>query len=164
MSTMLPWDGRSTRWCRNNFQANEAQSLPCITWSPDSFCTRLCISNALPTEQLCLAPVYIPTNVYDAWCYVQGTSNADETAMQGVTKLDNAAAGEYLRALPQTLESLAFRWNFNQTLEQVTLPKGLQSLTFGARFNHSLEQVTLPKGLQSLRFGEGFNQSLDRIE
>ena len=82
----------------------------------------------------------VPTNVYDAWCYVEGEQNvnADEIALEGVTKLDCAPPGEYLRHLPQTLESLAFGDRFNHSLEGVPFPSGLQSLTFGDRFNHSL--------------------------
>ena len=73
----------------------------------------------------------IPVNVYDAWCTVKGLRNVDESAMQGVTKLDCAPPGENLSHLPQTLESLSFHVNFNQNLERVTLPSGLQCLTFG---------------------------------
>ena len=69
------------------------------------------------TRAATLSCTRLPTDVYEAWCYVTGQGNADETAMQGVTKLDKAPAGEYLRHLPQTLESLKFDHAFNESLD-----------------------------------------------
>ena len=115
------------------------------------------------TSAATLSCTRLPTNVYDALCCVRGKGNADETAMQGVSELEFAPAGEYLCHLPQTLASLTFDHHFNQSLEHVTLPIGLQSLTFGVCFSQSLERVTLPSGLQSLTFGAEFNQGLERV-
>ena len=46
----------------------------------------------------------MPVNVYDAWCYVTGLRQADENALDGLTKLHCAPPGVYLRHLPQTLQ------------------------------------------------------------
>ena len=100
--------------------------------------------------------------MYDAWCYVKGIGNADETALHGVTELLGAPPGEYLGDLPHTLESLTFGLSFNHSLEQITLPNGLQSLTFHGSFNQRLEQVTLPS-LQNLTFSDSFDQSLGQV-
>ena len=86
----------------------------------------------------------IPTNVYDGWCYVKGRGTADESAIQGLTKLNSAPGGEYLCNLPRTLESLTFGFHFNHSLQRVRLPNSLQTLTFGTCFNQSLDRVTLP--------------------
>ncbi|CAK9102984.1 unnamed protein product, partial [Durusdinium trenchii] len=65
--------------------------------------------------------------------------------------------------LPSNLQTLTFGREFNQSLEGVTLPSSLQTLTFGREFNQSLEGVTLPSSLQSLAFGYQFNQSLEGV-
>lgn len=41
------------------------------------------------------------------------------------------------------------------------LPESLQSLTFGHNFNQSLEMTRFPKALQSLTLGHNFDQPLD---
>ena len=61
-----------------------------------------------------------------------------------MTKFDSAPAGEYLRHLSQTLESLRFAANFNNSLRGVTLPSDLRQLTFGICFTQSVKGVTLP--------------------
>ena len=115
-------------------------------------------------ESAVLSCTYIPTNVYTAWCYVRGLPNGErQFALEGVTKLEGAKHGDYLHHLPRSLERLAFRDRFDQSLKRVPLPSTLQSLSFGAFFNKSLEQVTLPSSLQSLSFGFDFDQSLERV-
>ena len=114
------------------------------------------------TSAATLSCTRIPTNLYDAWCFVTGRGNTDESALQGVTELDNVPAGQYLHHLPRTLERLTFDDEFNQSLDQVTLPNSLQHLTFGQKFNRSLDRATLPTSLQHLTFGRKFNRSLDR--
>ena len=95
-----------------------------------------------------LSCTYIPTNVYTAWCYVCGLPTCErEFVLEGVTKIEGATSGEYLRHLPQSLATLTLCHSFNPSLEQVTLPSSLQSLSFGHGFNQSLEQVTLPLSL-----------------
>ena len=110
-----------------------------------------------------LSCIQIPINVYDAWCYVRGFGNTDESALHGVTDLDSVEGGDYLLWLPETLERLTFGPNFNQSLKGVTFPNSLRSLTFDRSFNRSLQGVTLPSGLQSLTFGISFNHSLQRV-
>ena len=101
-----------------------------------------------------LSCTYIPTDVYAAWRYSCELPNCErEFALEGVTHLEGAMHGEYLHHLPCSLASLTFGYNFNKSLEQVTLPSTLQNLSFGDSFNQSLEQVTLPSNLQSLSFG-----------
>ena len=88
----------------------------------------------------------IPTTVYDAWLYIQGSlpfqctinparpwnfeSLAEDDSALGVTKIDLALPGDYLRYLPQTLQTLSFPTEFKQSLKRVTLPSSLQSLSF----------------------------------
>ena len=111
-----------------------------------------------------LSCTYIPTNVYTAWCCVCGLPTSErEIALEGVTQLEAATGGEYLRYLPCSLAKLTFGGTFNQSLERVTLPSSLQSWSFGFDFNQSLERVTLPSSLQSLSFGVSFDRSLVRV-
>eukprot|EP00435_Cladocopium_sp_Y103_P073803 s100_g45.t1 len=109
-----------------------------------------------------LSCTYVPTNVYGAWCFLQGLHDK-AFALEGVTRLEGAAAESYLYRLPGSLETLAFCLDFNHNLLGVNLPHSLQNLTFGAAFNQSLERVVLPTSLQSLRFGVEFNQSLEGV-
>ena len=83
--------------------------------------------------------------------------------LEGVTKIEGAMPGTYLRYLPRSLARFTFGRNFNQNLNQVTLPSRLQSLSFSMHFNQSLENVTLPSNLKSLSFGQMFNQTLDQV-
>ena len=116
-----------------------------------------------------LSCTYVPTDLYVAWCAVQGLPVSQrELALEGITRIQDtlimgATATEYLHHLPQSLEHLTFGSDFNESLEQVTLPRSLQSLAFGDAFNQSLERVTLPSSLESLTFGHRFNQSLERV-
>ena len=111
-----------------------------------------------------LSCTYIPTNVYTAWCYVCGLPTCErEFVLEGVTKIEGATSGEYLRHLPQSLATLTLCHSFNPSLEQVTLPSSLQSLSFGHGFNQSLEQVTLPLSLRNLSFGQNFNRSREQV-
>ena len=129
-----------------------------------------------------LSCTYVPTDLYAAWCTVQGLPVSHrELALQGVTRIAGATAPEYLHHLPESLEHLTFDQSlkgvtlpnslqtltvgfaFNQSLDRVTLPSRLQTLTFGFAFNQSLDRVTLPSSLQTLTFGFAFNQSLDRV-
>eukprot|EP00435_Cladocopium_sp_Y103_P050164 s434_g15.t1 len=107
---------------------------------------------------------FLPTDLYAAWCYTQGTPVSDgEFAMDGVTQLRGAPEGRYLQNLPQCLECLAFDGAFNDSLDGLTLPNRLQSLTFGQAFNQSLNDVTFPNSLQTLTFGAEFDQSLKDV-
>ena len=63
--------------------------------------------------------------------------------------------GKLLRYLPQTLQTLSFPTEFNQSLKRVTLPSSLQSLSFWEGFNQSLDHVIpcdLAKWLSRLEF------------
>jgi len=64
---------------------------------------------------------------------------------------------------PIGLRSLSFHWEFNHSIDEVSLPAGLQSLRFGLEFNQSMDEVSLPAGLQSLTFGLDFRQSMDKV-
>eukprot|EP00435_Cladocopium_sp_Y103_P050236 s19_g15.t1 len=111
-----------------------------------------------------LSCTYVPTDLYAAWCTIQGSSlHGEHVALEGVVRIKGVTRAKCLQFLPQSLQHLTFGGRFNQSLEQVTLPSTLQSLTFGYRFNQSLEQVTLPSTLQSLTFGYRFNQSLEQV-
>ena len=111
-------------------------------------------------QEATLTCTFCPTDLGDAWSFVQGTaSQEDPLALEGLTCIESATTSYYLRNLPETLQNLTFGWMFNQDLEGVTLPGNLQTLTFGARFNQNLEGVTLPGNLQSLTFGACFNQT-----
>lgn len=50
---------------------------------------------------------------------------------------------------------------FTLGLSNVQLPESLQSLTFGHDFNQSLEMTRFPQDLQSLTLGHNFDQPLD---
>ena len=114
-----------------------------------------------------LSCTYVPTDLYAAWCYLQGFQVFDEEfALDGISEIRMTRGRTYVQhlgRLPKSLERLTFGFRFNQSLERVNLPGNLQSLTFGDSFNQGLERVTLPGNLQSLTFGVGFNQSLERV-
>ena len=134
-----------------------------------------------------LACTYVPTDLYLAWCFLQGLPTQEaEFDLEGVTSLKHLRGptgtwGECLVHLPKSLQSLTldlplsqftlptslqnltFGKLFNQSLEGVTLPSSLQNLTFGKRFSQSLERVALPSSLQKLTFGDRFNQSLEGV-
>ena len=134
-----------------------------------------------------LACTYVPTDLYLAWCFLQGLPTQEaEFALEGVTSLKHLRGptrtwGECLVHLPKSLQSLTLDLNLsqftvpsslqnltigdwlNQSLEGVTLPSSLLNLTFGHSFNQSLENVTLPSSLQNLTFGHSFNQSLEGV-
>lgn len=104
----------------------------------------------------------IPTNVYDAWRYIMGR-DGDESALEGVTRINFAPAGQYLRYLPQTLQTLSFyNRHLNLSRKYMTLPHSLRDLSFGDQFNR-LDHVILPSSLQSLSFGWGFDKSLECV-
>ena len=99
-----------------------------------------------------------------AWCAIQVLPvSQEELALEGVTQIAGAPNAEYLKHLPQTLEHLTFKDEFNQDLKPVKLPRNLQTLTFGSDLDRSLEQVTLPSSLQTLTFGTQFTRCLDRV-
>lgn len=107
---------------------------------------------------------YVPANLYDAWCFMQGLATSEEEfALEGLTHLTLKMPGQSLNHLPKSLEHLTVDFNPIQDLRDMHLPNGLQTLTFGDDFNQSLERVTLPPSLQSLTFGDGFNQSLGLV-
>lgn len=54
---------------------------------------------------------------------------------------------------PSNLQTLAFGWNFNQSLVGVMLPS-LKTLTFGGGFQQGLEGVTMPSSLEDLTLAQ----------
>ena len=114
-----------------------------------------------------LSCTYVPTDLYAAWCYLQGFQVFDEEfALDGISEIRMRRGRTYVQhlgRLPKSLEKMTFGEAFNQSLKRVTLPGNLQSLTFGDEFNQSLDRVTLPGNLQSLTFGGEFNQSLEGV-
>ena len=116
---------------------------------------------------------YVPTDLYAAWCYLQGFQVFDEEfALDGISEIRMIRGRTYVQhldPLPKSLEKLTFGEAFNQSLERVSLPGNLQSLTLGDEFNQShefnqsLDRVTLPGNLQSLTFGRDFNNSLEGV-
>ena len=114
-------------------------------------------------ETAILCCTYVPTQLQSAWCFLMGFETSEaEFSLEGVTHLTTKSDVGLLN-LPESLISLTFGHNFNQSLERVTLPNSLQNLTFGASFNQSLEHVTWPNSLQNLTFECSFNQSLERV-
>ena len=108
---------------------------------------------------------FVPTDLYAAWCYIQGFPvSKGERALEGVTRIEGASSSAYLQHLPRSLETLALGHDFNETLKEVSLPSSLQSLTFGFGFDQTLEGVRLPNKLQSLTFGYRFNHTLQRVK
>eukprot|EP00435_Cladocopium_sp_Y103_P061655 s110_g23.t1 len=61
------------------------------------------------------------------------------------------------------LQTLKFGFEFDRSLDGVSLPDSLQTLVFGGRFDQSLEHTNLPSGLKELVLGDGFDQSLDKV-
>ena len=154
-------------------------------------------------ETAILCCTYVPTQLQAAWCFLMGLETSEaEVSLEGVTHLTAPSpncllhlprslvsltfTGQSLNwgitlpaslTLPNSLKSLTFGDNFNQSLDGMTLPNSLQNLTFdgttlpnslqnlifGHAFNLSLDGVTLPKSLQNLTFGRNFNQSLDGV-
>jgi len=111
-----------------------------------------------------LSCTYVPTDLYAAWCAIQVLPvSQEELALEGVTQIAGAPNAEYLKHLPQTLEHMTFKDEFNQDLKPVKLSRNLQTLTFGSDFDRSLEQVTVPSSLQTLTFGTQFTRCLDRV-
>ena len=52
-----------------------------------------------------LSCTHVPTDLYNAWCAVQGLLvSQHELALQGVTQIIGATATRYLRNLPENLE------------------------------------------------------------
>jgi hypothetical protein len=85
--------------------------------------------------------------LYTAFSYIEGFPvSVGECALQGITRLEVAIAGQYLQHLPRSIVSIAFGDALNQTLEgvSVSLPSNLRSLTSGNDFNQTLEGVSLP--------------------
>ena len=97
----------------------------------------------------------------DAWAARDGDEDDEElhrVGKEGIDKLVGACTRSTsllaFLTLPNglqslTLQSLTFGFDFNQSLDGLTLPNGQQSLTFGFDFNQSLDGVTFPNGLQS---------------
>ncbi len=158
-------------------------------------CAKLVLAKSLEQQGIVrktatLSCTYVPTDLYLAWCCVQGFPTPEaEYALEGLASLKVRTPGQYLFHLPKSLRSLildqpqtyfrcvhlckitlpsslqnlTFGQEFNQRLENVSLPSSLQNLTFGEDFNQSLENVTLPSSLQSLTFGREFNRSLENV-
>ena len=113
-----------------------------------------------------LSRTLVPTDLYVAWCYVQGMQASEEHfALEGLTQMQVRRFGEHVYHLARSLKNISFDNVFTTSLSpyRVTLPNNLQSLTFGNDFNQSLDRVPLPSNLQSLTFSNHFNQSLDRV-
>jgi len=90
-----------------------------------------------------LSCTYVPTNLFTAWCYTAELPTFQrEFALEGVTQIENATNGEYIRHLPRSLAKLSFDHSFNQSLERVTLPSSLQSF----RACHSSRRVFVRSG------------------
>ena len=82
---------------------------------------------------------FVPSDLYAAWRWVRGSASpGDCTALEGVTRLAGAPAGEYLHHLPD-LESLALADSFDMQLEGLKLPESLQSLTIASQCMQNLE-------------------------
>eukprot|EP00913_Durusdinium_trenchii_P030134 g28236.t1 len=62
---------------------------------------------------------------------------------------------------PETLKTLNFARDFNQSLSGISWPSSLECLSFGDYFIHPLE--SLPAFLQELQLGEEFNRSLREV-
>ncbi len=63
-------------------------------------------------------------------------------------------------AIPNSVESLTFGYEFDQPLEIGAIPNSVESLTFGYFFSQFLEVGVIPNSVKSLNFDEGFNQNL----
>ena len=102
---------------------------------------------------------YLPTDVGAAWSYVQGFPVFEEKfVLEGLTQISGEISIEYLYRLPQSLQSLTFGDEFNQSLDLVTLPSSLHSLTFGNIFNQNLERMTFPSSLEKPDLWHEFQQ------
>eukprot|EP00434_Breviolum_minutum_P019363 symbB.v1.2.017070.t1/scaffold1283.1/size126978/9 len=113
--------------------------------------------------RLSLSYVYVATNLYDAWRFLEGYEVPEkEFALEGVTEVC-LSCGECLNHLPESLETISFSDTFNPKFCNVSWPDNLQRLTFGPQFNQSLQNLDLPSGLQHLTFGEQFDKSLWRV-
>ena len=78
-----------------------------------------------------LSCTYVPTDLYAAWRYLQGFQVPEpHLVLDGVTQIGGCTNVPSLRSLPESLKSLTFGDEFNQSLDRVTLPSNLQSLTF----------------------------------
>jgi hypothetical protein len=114
-------------------------------------------------QQVTLNYTMCPTDLCAAWSFVTGTIPSQEEALEGLTRIEGATTSDYLRHLPETLQTLTFGNTFNRKLQGMTFPSNLVSLTFGEHFNQNLVGVTFPNNLQSLTFGEQFNQNLEGV-
>ena len=67
--------------------------------------------------------------------------------------------------LPDGLEELRLRRNFNLSIENIRLPVGLKRLmiTFQSKFDQGLTGVMWPPGLKELDLRGSFNQPMERI-
>jgi len=111
-----------------------------------------------------LSCTFVPTDLFAAWCFLMGIAvPEDNFAMEGLTRLEGAPNGDFFHDLPQSLQSIAFGPQFNQSIQGVKWPKSLQSLTFGFLFNGTLRGVTLPDSLESLTLGHDFNQDMKGV-
>ena len=60
--------------------------------------------------------------------------------------------------LPNSLTSLTFGENFNQTIDLSNT--NLTTLTFGNHFNNDISANVLPNSLETLTFGDNFNKKI----
>ena len=138
--------------------ASRVQSSPCITWKRNSCCTKTLQQQGLESAAT-LSCTRIPTNVYDAWRYIM-CRDGDESALEGVTRINFAPAGQYLRYLPQTLQTLSFyNRHLNLSRKNMTLPHSLRDLSFW-RPIQPVGQRDLAKWPSKLEFWEEFQPKL----
>ena len=105
---------------------------------------------------------YVPINLVVASLFAQGQTILwmKSTRITEVTGVGDQTPA-LTQNLPNSLQSLTFGRNFNQSLDNVTSSLGLQSLSLGCEFNQNLDNVSWPAGLQSLTCEGKFNQNLD---
>ena len=110
-----------------------------------------------------LSYVYQKVNIYAVWSFLKGSQVDEDFILDGVTELAGIESKKLCQNLPNSLRSLTFGLDFNNSLNGVSLPSRLERLTFGHNFRQSLDQIRWPPALQSLTFGIMFNRSLDQV-
>ena len=66
-----------------------------------------------------LSCTFVPTDLYAAWCSVQGLRvSQEELALAGVTWIQGSDLTKYLQHLPESLEHLTFGSRFNECLKR----------------------------------------------
>ena len=95
-------------------------------------------------ETAILYCTYVPIQLQAAWCFLKGLETSEaELSLEGVTHLTlESRVG--LHHLPESLISLTFGYEFDLSLEGVTLPNSLQNLTFWRSFQQEFGTRDLP--------------------